>query len=91
MIYIFTLCTFHLSVDIFFKSAYIWGICIAVDTVFQRFDRVLLLSGKLLNQGFLVPTVALMTWFMVMEYLCHSRSQICYVCGSHNPTPFHLS
>jgi hypothetical protein len=47
-------------------------------------DRGLLLTRKLLNQGFLLVklkssnfTVATMTWLTVMEYLCYKWPRIC--------------
>ena len=55
-------------------------------------DRGLLLTRKLLNQGFLLVklksslfTVDTMTWLTVMEYLCHKWSRICSTCRKHFP------
>ena len=55
-------------------------------------DRGLLLTRKLLNQGF--PwlswshhfecfTVATMTWLTIMEYRCHKRPRICSTCRKY--------
>jgi hypothetical protein len=52
-------------------------------------DRRLLLTRKLLNQGFLLVklkssfrkfAVATMTWLTAMEYLCHKWPRICSTC-----------
>jgi hypothetical protein len=57
-------------------------------------DRGLLLTRKLLNQGFpLVKlksslrkfTVATMTWLIAMDYLCHKWPRICSTCRKHFP------
>ena len=57
-------------------------------------NRGLLLTRKLLKQGFLwlswshhleYVTVATMTWFTVMEYLCHKWPRICSTCRKHFP------
>ena len=57
-------------------------------------DRGLLLTRKVLNQGFLVVklkslhrnlTVAIITWLTVAEYACHKISRICSVHRNHNP------
>jgi hypothetical protein len=56
--------------------------------------RGLLLTRKLLNQGFLLVklklsfTVTSMTWLTVMEYLCHKWPRICSTCRKHFPGPF---
>ena len=60
------------------------------------FDTGLLLTMKLLNQGFLLGklksslresfTVATMTWLTVTEYLYHKWQQIWPTCGNHFPT-----
>ena len=57
-------------------------------------DRGLLLTRKLLNQGFLLVKLKsllrklygpLMTWLTVMEYLCHKWPRICSTCRKHFP------
>ena len=59
---------------------------------YQNFlDRGLLLTRKLLNQGFLWVKLktslrkfyGCMTWLTVMEYLCHKRPRICSTCRKH--------
>jgi hypothetical protein len=59
------------------------------------FDRGLLLTRKLLNQGFLLVklmsslrifSAATITWLTVMEYLCHKWPRICSTC--RNPSRF---
>ena len=62
---------------------------------YQNFlDRGLLLTRKLLNQGFLLVKLKsllrklygpLMTWLTVMEYLCHKWPRICSTCRKHFP------
>ena len=56
--------------------------------------RVLLLTRKLLNQGFLLVKlksslrkfyVATMTWLTAMEYLRHKWPRICFTCRKHFP------
>ena len=56
--------------------------------------RRLLLTRKLLNQGFLLIKlksscrtfmVATMTWLTAMEYLCHKWPRICFTCREHFP------
>ena len=56
--------------------------------------RGLLLTRKVLNQGFLVVnlksshrnlTVAIMTYLAVTDYMCHKISRICSVHRNHNP------
>jgi hypothetical protein len=58
-------------------------------------DRGLLLTRRLLNQGFLLVklmsslrifSVATITWLTVMEYLCHKWPRICSTC--RNPSRF---
>jgi hypothetical protein len=55
-------------------------------------DRGLLLTRKLLNQGFLLVKlrsslrkfyVVTMTWLTAMEYLCHKWPRICSTCRKH--------
>jgi hypothetical protein len=57
-------------------------------------DKGLLLTRKLLNQGFLLVKLKsllrklygpLMTWLTVMEYLCHKWPRICSTCRKHFP------
>ena len=55
-------------------------------------DRGLLLTMKLLNQGFILVrlksslfTVAIVTWLTVMEYMCHKWPRICSTCRKHFP------
>jgi hypothetical protein len=57
-------------------------------------DRVLLLTRKLLNQGFLLimlksslwnVTIATMTWLTIMECLGHKWPWICSTCRKHIP------
>ena len=57
-------------------------------------DRGLLLTRKLLNQGFLLVKlksslrkiyVTTMTWLTVMEYLCHKWPRICSTCRKYFP------
>ena len=51
---------------------------------FREFhDRGLLLTRKLLDQGFLL--VATITWFTFMEYQCHQWPRICSTCHKHFP------
>jgi hypothetical protein len=59
-------------------------------------DRGLLITRKLLTQGFLLVswshhfesfTVATMTWLAVMEYLCNKWPRICSTCRKHFPLP----
>ena len=54
----------------------------------------MLLTRKLLNQGFLLVKlkssfrkfmVATMTWLTAMEYLCHKWPRICSTCRKHFP------
>ena len=56
-------------------------------------DSRLLLTNKLLNQGFLEVkkkqhfvccTVAKMTWLTVAKYLCHKWPELCSVCRNQN-------
>jgi len=65
----------------------------ACGSYYDILDRRLLLTRKLLNQGFLVVmlkhslrsfTVATMTWFTVAEYLCHKWPWIYSGCRIHN-------
>ena len=60
-------------------------------------DRGLLLTRKLLNQGFLWLSwshhfesfsLATMTWLTVMECLCHKWPRICSTCHKHSPILF---
>ena len=56
-------------------------------------NRVLLLTRKLLDQGFLSWlswkynfasfTVTTMTWLTAMEYMCHKWQRICSTCRKH--------
>ena len=55
-------------------------------------ERGLVLTRKLLNQGFLLVqshverlTVATMTCFTAMEYMCHNGRRICSTCEKHFP------
>ena len=54
-------------------------------------DKGLLLTRKLLNQGYLLDwnyhfesfTVTTMTWLTVTQYLCHKLPRICFICRKH--------
>jgi hypothetical protein len=61
----------------------------ACDSYQDFLDRGLLLTRKLLNQGFLLVklshhfesfTVSTMTWLTIMKYLCHKWPRICSTC-----------
>ena len=64
----------------------IWSIYLSVDpnsrgcgSCHDFLDRGLLLTRKLLNQGFL------MTWLTAMEYLWHKLPRICSICRKYFP------
>jgi hypothetical protein len=64
----------------------------ACGTYQDFLERGFVLTRKLLNQGFLLVqlkshferlTVATMTCFTAMEYMCHNGRRICSTCGKH--------
>jgi hypothetical protein len=66
----------------------------ACGTYQDFLERGFVLTRKLLNQGFLLVqlksdferlTVATMTCFTAMEYMCHNGRRICSTCGKHFP------
>jgi hypothetical protein len=66
----------------------------ACGTYQDFLERGFVLTRKLLNQGFLLVqlkshferlTVAIMTYFTAMEYMCHNGRRICSTCGKHFP------
>ena len=85
----FQLSHFELSIHMWQHSSntWIWSIYLFQDFL----DRGLLLTRKLLNQGFLVVRlyssrwkVVTVTWLTAMEYSCHTWPRICSVRRNRN-------